>query len=82
MISLKNLILIIAILLFSISLNAQIVIKVRPQEPKVKVVKKGKPPRPNMFWKKGHWKWENRKKEYIWVPGHWLKKRKGFIWGF
>ena len=44
-----------------------------PPAPKKEV----KPPRPGpkAAWVDGHWKWSHG--QYVWVPGHWVKKPKG-----
>lgn len=57
--------------------NAQIVVKVKPQRPKVVAVKV-KQPAKGMIWIDGHWIVKNNK--YVWVDGSWVKNRPHHIW--
>jgi hypothetical protein len=50
-------------------LNVQVVLTVKPNRPKVLVVKPAKAKRGNV-WILGHWKYNKPAKEYRWVKGH------------
>ena len=65
--------------IFSGQAHSQVVVKVRPVRSKVVVVK---PPRPgaNHFWVDGHWKWNRRANQYVWVNGYWLKRKRGRVY--
>ncbi len=56
---------------------AQVVVKVRPVRTNVVVVK---PARTNHIWVKGHWKWKKSIHAYVWVGGHYVKKRRGYFY--
>ena len=60
------------------SVNAQVVVKVRPVRPKA--VAKPVRPAAGHVWIAGHWKWNKRAKKYNWVAGHWVKPRRGYIY--
>jgi hypothetical protein len=47
---------------------------VRPAPPPARVEVKPAKTHPHAAWKRGHWKWKNRKVGYVWVPGHWKYK--------
>lgn len=56
---------------------ADLVVKIRPQKPKIVIVKPDKPGKDH-FWKSGHW--VIKKNRYVWVDGYWIKKRPNHIW--
>lgn len=56
--------------------NAQVIVKVKPANPNVVVVKPARV-RPHHIWVAGHWKWNSRKHVYVWTDGHYVKKRRG-----
>lgn len=56
--------------------QAQVVVKVRPNRPKVVV--KRPAARKGYVWIQGHWKVNNRRNGYVWVKGHWARARKGY----
>ena len=56
------------------------VVKVRPNKPKIIIVKPNKVKR-NYIWVPGHWKWSLRKGRYVWIKGKW-KKRKDIVNGY
>ncbi len=58
---------------------AQVVVKVKPNKPKVVVMKPAKA-NPGHVWIDGHWKWDKPSHQYIWVKGHWIKEKKGHTW--
>lgn len=68
-----------ALFLYSESSLSQVVVKVKPANPKVVVVKPLKPG-PKHIWVDGHWRWDKKRKEYIWIKGHWSKPKKGHAW--
>lgn len=75
--SLKNIIA--AILLSLIIINfadAQVVVKVIPQRPKVVKVKTISPAK-GMVWVDGHWILKNNK--YVWTEGVWIKPKPNHI---
>ncbi len=57
--------------------SAQIIVRVKPQVPKVVVIK-SKPPVKGYVWRDGHWK--IHKNKYVWVKGHWVKPRRNHVW--
>lgn len=59
--------------------RAQVVVKEKPSVPDV-VMAKPTQPGPNSIWIDGHWKWDKKKKKYVWVPGHWMKARPNRYW--
>ncbi|OFY92939.1 MAG: hypothetical protein A3K10_01810 [Bacteroidetes bacterium RIFCSPLOWO2_12_FULL_31_6] len=65
-----------AFMLFAYASNAQVVVKVMPVVPVVKVVA---PPRPGPkhVWIDGHWIWDKRMKNYVWKEGYWATPRRG-----
>jgi len=65
--------------LSNLGANAQIVVKVRPAKPKVLVVKRAAP-RSGVIFIDGHWKYNKRHGKYVWVKGHWVKKRRGYAY--
>lgn len=60
-------------------INAQVVVTVKPNRPKVLVVKPAKTKR-GYVWIPGHWRYDKPAKEYRWVKGRWKKKRRGHTW--
>ncbi len=58
------------------ALKAQVVV-VKPQAPKVLVVKPNQQ-KAGHIWAKGHWKWNGKK--YVWVKAQWVKDRPGYVW--
>lgn len=56
--------------------EAQVVV-VKPNKPKVLVVKPTKA-KSGHVWVNGHWKWNGKK--YVWVKGHWKKQKVGHVW--
>ena len=77
-------------LLFSISAEAQVVIKIRPQAPTVVVERPA--PRHGYYWREGEYRpkhktyvyvgprWIKEKRGRTWVGGHWAPARGGEIW--
>lgn len=68
--------LIVALLSFG-SLNAQVVVKVRPAHP-VKVKARPTKARSGHIWVAGNWKYNTRQGRYVWKEGTWLRQRPGF----
>lgn len=64
-------------MLGSLVTHAQMVVKVKPEKPKVVVVKPAKPKQGHV-WRAGHWKWNGT--NYGWVKSHWVKTRVGHNW--
>ena len=64
------------ILFIGFSAAAQVVVKVRPNRPKIKVVKPKQPDK-NHIWVDGHWVWNPRSKNYVWKRGYWEPVRTG-----
>lgn len=64
-------------LLFNANANAQVVVKVRPNRPNV-IVKKPAKVKRGYVWVAGNWKWDKRRKKYIWVKGRQVKARRGY----
>ncbi len=81
---------------FAISMNhaiAQVVVKVKPIPPKIKMLAPKKPGSSYVL-VPGHWIWHHATKMYAWVgpswvpkkenkvwqPGHWKKVQKGWKW--
>ncbi len=61
------------LLLFTVNnLSAQIVVKIKPMEPTIVVVRPDSPGNDHV-WIDGHWKWNDTRSEYVWVDGHWDK---------
>lgn len=58
---------------------AQVVVKRKPAAPKVVVVK-SKRPSARHIWVAGHWKWNPRRKQYVWVDGKWFRPKKGHVY--
>ncbi|OQX84636.1 hypothetical protein B6D60_08960 [candidate division KSB1 bacterium 4484_87] len=78
---------IIAILSLSVFLLVQIsacaprvvYVPKKPPAKRVIVVKKAKPS-PRAVWIEGHWKWNARKHDFVWVKGYWKVPPKGKVW--
>ena len=70
---------IIAGILITSQLKSQVVIKVRPAKPNVVVMKPQKPGTRHI-WIDGHWKWNKKRKEYVWIKGYWTQPKKGQKW--
>jgi hypothetical protein len=68
-----------ACILFSLASNAQVVVKVIPAAPVVKIIQPAKPGHHHV-WIDGHWIWDKRTKQYIWRDGYWSKPKKGHHW--
>jgi len=64
---------------FAFTSSAQIVVTVRPVEPKVVVVRPAAPG-PRFVWIEGSWRWDKAIRQYVWVEGHWIKLRRGREW--
>ena len=66
--------------LFSLpTVNAQVIVKVRPVPPAVVV------PRPpmrghGMVWIEPDWYWNKRQHAYVWREGRWVKPRRHAVW--
>ena len=59
------------------SINAQVVVKVKPVKPRVKVVTTVSA-HPGHVWINGHWKYSGGR--YVWVDGYYVKERPGHVW--
>ena len=57
----------------------QTIIKIKQVAPKIIVVRPVSPG-PKFMWTEGRWKWNNKKKQYIWIDGQWIRRRKGHHW--
>ena len=55
------------------------VVLVRPVKPKV-YVNKHIYLRTGYVWVDGHWKYNKRTRNYVWVKGYTVKKKKGKVW--
>lgn len=78
----KRVLLIFGLLLSMIVANtdtveAQVVVRVRPNRPNTVVVKRPAA-RKGQVWIAGHWKVNKRGTGYSWVSGRWVRARKGF----
>lgn len=69
----------VTLLLSSSNLVGQMIVKVKPQKPKIVIVKPSKIYK-NKVWMDGHWKWSNQSSSYQWVKGHWTKRRRNNTW--
>jgi len=56
--------------------QAQVIVKIRPTRPAVAVVKRPAARRGHI-WVDGHWKYNNRRNQYAWTNGYWVKARRG-----
>ena len=79
------------VLVAATSVNAQLVIKIRPVAPRIVRVAA---PSPRHIWVDEDWRWENNRYVYNggrwmeppvgyarWVPGHWKEtRRRGWVW--
>ena len=63
----------------SLAANAQVVVKVKPVRPKVKVVKPAAPG-PNDVWVTGGWTYNKRLNKYVWHDGRWARSKRGQRW--
>lgn len=72
----KRLFLVLVMLGF-FSANAQVVVKIKPHQPKV-VIHKPSKHKKGFVWVAGHWEWNKRKGRYAWKKAHWKRLRKGF----
>ncbi len=80
MTKIKNLTLLLLLLCMSfITLQSQVVVKIKPARPKVLVVKPADP-RPGYLWRTGYWRWHKNKHQYIWVKASWVKENPGHHW--
>jgi hypothetical protein len=61
------------------SLTAQVIIKVKPNRPKVIIVKPSEV-RHGHTWVDGHWRFDKPQQKYVWVKGHWKKVKHGHHW--
>ena len=59
--------------------SGQMIVKVKPQRPKVVVIKPTKVYK-NKIWIEGHWRWSNQSNSYQWVKAHWAKKKRNSKW--
>jgi hypothetical protein len=59
--------------------NAQIVVKVKPNKPKVLVVKPATHKHGHV-WRGGHWNWNKKNNKYKWVKACWVKENHGHNW--
>ncbi len=77
-----NLIIVLSIVLAGSlsSVNAQVVVKVKPNRPNKVAVVKPKAPGKGHVWIDGHWKWNAKQNKYVWRKGHWVKKKRGHRW--
>lgn len=62
-----------------VSGNAQVVVKIKPNKPKLLVIKPNKH-KDGHAWRAGHWKWHKKNNKYTWVKAHWAKQNKGHHW--
>lgn len=62
----------------SASVNAQVVVKVRPVAPVVVAVRPAAPA-PDYVWVDGEWVYY-KNRGYVWKEGYWLKPRAGYAW--
>lgn len=67
------------LILFASVSNAQVVVKVMPVAPVVKVAPPPKP-HPTYVWVDGHWVWSKKMKQYVWKEGYWIRPKKGHCW--
>jgi hypothetical protein len=56
-----------------------VVVKEKPVTPETQMAK-SQTPGPGMEWIDGQWKWDKKTKQYVWVPGHWVKGKPNHIW--
>ena len=64
--------------IFSIqSIMAQVV-EIRPAVKKTIVYRSAV--KTDHVWVTGHWKWNGRKRNYVWIQGSYVKARQGRIW--
>lgn len=75
----RKFLIVVALIFISVSFAEAQVVVVKPQKPKVVVVKP-KCPGKNHVWVDGHWTWDKRSKQYVWTKGHWKKGKKGKKW--
>jgi hypothetical protein len=59
--------------------NSQVIIKIKPPIPRVRMIM---PPRPSLrhIWIDGYWRWNHRLGKYVWVNGYWIIPRRGLAW--
>lgn len=60
------------------TLKAQVVVKVKPVRPAHVVMIKPTRVKQNHIWVSGHWKWNAKRKTYVWADGYYVKKRRGY----
>ena len=61
------------------TVQAQVVVSVRPNRPAVVVVKPTKVKK-GYVWREGYWKYNRRSARYVWVKAGWIKKKRGMVW--
>lgn len=64
---------------YTVEMNAQVVVKVKPARPAT-VAAKPATIKSGHIWVDGHWKWNANKNKYIWVDGHWKSVKAGHEW--
>jgi len=69
----------IILLLSTHDIMAQMIVKAKPQRPKVVLVRPNKVYK-NKVWIEGHWKWNKRTHNYQWIKGNWTKSRPNRTW--
>ncbi len=37
-------------------------------------------PGPDYFWKRGHWAYDEKRDDYVWIPGSWDHERPNRTW--
>lgn len=54
-----------------------VVVTVAPPAPRYEVIPA---PRRGFAWAPGHWHWEWRQHRHVWVGGHWMRARPGYVY--
>lgn len=65
--------------LVSMEANAQVIVKIKPIQPK-KIVVKPRKPFATAVWVEGHWVWNKRQNKYQWRSGYWVKPKRNKVY--